>query len=100
MNQLSDNTTLVSIIMNCHNGEMYLSEAVESVLSQTYRNWELIFWDNQSNDRSSEIIKSCIDPRIYYHYAKEFTTLGEARNLAISKSQGKFIAFLDADDIW
>ena len=41
---------LVSIIMNCYNGEKYLQEAIDSILSQTYQNWELIFWDNQSKD--------------------------------------------------
>ena len=57
-------TPLVSIIMNCYNGEKYLSEALDSVLEQTYQNWELIFWDNQSVDKSAEIFKnygnSCI----------------------------------------
>jgi len=100
MNKSPENDPLVSVIMNCYNGEIYLCEAVESVMAQTYQNWELIFWDNQSNDRSSEIIKSYNDSRIHYHYAKEFTTLGEARNLAISNSRGEFIAFLDADDLW
>ena len=49
---------LVSILMNCYNGEQYLKEAVDSVLDQTYRNWELVFWDNQSTDRTAEIFKN------------------------------------------
>ena len=48
---------LVSIIMTCHNGEKFLNEAVRSIINQSYSNWELIFYDNQSNDRSAEIIK-------------------------------------------
>ena len=46
---------LVSILMNCYNGEKYLQEAVDSILSQTYQNWELVFWDNRSTDKSAEI---------------------------------------------
>ena len=49
---------LVSIIMNCFNGEKYLKKSLESILDQTYQNWELIFWDNQSSDNSKEIYKS------------------------------------------
>ena len=52
---------LVSIIMNCHNGEKFLNKSLKSVLNQTYNNWELIFWDNLSNDRSSLILKSFKD---------------------------------------
>ena len=51
----------VSILMNCYNGEEYLSEAVDSVLCQTYKNWEIIFWDNRSNDNTAEIFKSYED---------------------------------------
>ena len=91
---------LVSVIMNCHNGEKYLREAIDSVISQTYNNWELIFWDNHSTDKTSDIIKSYTDSRIYYHYSDTFTTLGKARNAAINASNGEIIAFLDADDIW
>ena len=53
-----NNKPLVSIIMNCYNGELYLKKALESVLSQTYTNWELIFWDNQSQDKSEKIYYS------------------------------------------
>ena len=86
--------------MNCYNGEAYLKESIESVLSQTYKNWELIFWDNRSKDRSAEIFKKYDDKKFKYFYAEEHTTLYKARNLAIEKSQGDFIAFLDTDDLW
>lgn len=95
-----DQAGLVSVIMNCYNGARYLREAVDSVISQTYQNWEIILWDNRSNDMSAEIMKSYSDSRIKYFLADEFTSLGEARNRAIKKSQGEFIAFLDVDDIW
>ena len=48
---------LVSIIVNCFNGERFLRQALDSILSQTYQNWEVIFWDNQSTDKSAEIYK-------------------------------------------
>jgi glycosyltransferase involved in cell wall biosynthesis len=47
---------LVSVIMNCHNGEKYLKESVRSVINQSYKNWEIIFWDNFSSDSSKEVL--------------------------------------------
>lgn len=96
----SNNYPLVSIIMNCYNGETYLADALKSVLSQTYKNFEVIFWDNQSHDKSAQIYKSFKDKRLKYYYAKKNTSLYRARNLAIKKAKGKLIAFLDTDDIW
>ena len=91
---------LVSIIMNCLNGEKYLKFSLQSVINQHYKNWELIFWDNKSTDNSFNILKSYKDSRIKYFRAKKRTVLYEARNLAIRKAKGKFIAFLDVDDFW
>jgi len=95
-----NNQPLVSIIMNCYNGEEFLQEAIESVQAQTYKNWELIFWDNQSTDKSAEIFKKYNNPRLKYFYAPEHTLLSEARNKAIGHSSGEFLAFLDVDDWW
>lgn len=91
---------LVSVIMNCYNGERYLREAVDSVLNQTYRNFEIIFWDNQSTDNTQDIIYSYSDDRIKYIYAPTHTLLYEARNYAFEHTNGEFIAFLDVDDYW
>ncbi len=91
---------LITIIMNCYNGEKYLKECIESVIDQTYHNWEIIFWDNQSTDNSKNICLSFNDKRIKYYYSKTHTDLYEARNLAISKAKGDFIGFLDTDDLW
>ena len=91
---------LVSIIMNCYNGEKYLREALDSIIDQTFKNWELIFWDNQSTDNSANIVLSYNDHRIKYFYSKTHTLLYEARNLAIEKSEGGYLAFLDVDDYW
>ena len=100
MNEQFNNQPLVSVIMNCYNGEDYLSESIQSVLAQTYKNWELIFWDNRSEDKSAEIFKSYKDERFKYYFAPKHTPLYEARNQAIEKSSGEFIAFLDTDDFW
>ena len=71
------NKNLVSIIMNCHNGEKYLCEAINSIFKQSYKDWELIF-DNASKDNSAKIIKSFKDKRIKYYYSK-YIDLGKAR---------------------
>ena len=91
---------LVSIIINCYNGETFLREAIDSVIAQTYENWELVFWDNQSTDSTREIVESYNNPKIKYFYAPDHTPLGEARNLAVEKANGEYINFLDADDVW
>jgi glycosyltransferase involved in cell wall biosynthesis len=95
-----DSQPLVSVIMNCYNGEKYLRQAIESVFAQTYTNWEIIFWDNQSTDKSAEIVRSFESRRLKYFYAPNHTLLYEARNHAIEKASGDFIAFLDVDDRW
>ncbi len=61
----------VSIIMNCLNGEKYLEDSLKSIVNQSYKNWELIFWDNRSTDNSADILKSFNDKRIRYFYAKK-----------------------------
>ena len=94
------NSPLVSVIINCFNGEKYLHEAIDSVLSQSYTNWEIIFWDNRSSDSSAEITKSYKEQRIKYYYAPRHTKLYEARNLAIAQANGELFAFLDCDDFW
>jgi len=94
------NSELVSVVVNCYNGEKYLNQCIESILNQTYKNLELIFWDNQSKDKSKNIIQSYNDSRIRYFYAKNYTTLYEARNLALRECKGDFISFLDADDYY
>jgi len=93
------NKNLVSIIMNCHNGEKYLIKAVNSIFKQTYMNWELVFFDNASKDNSAKIIKSFRDKRIKYYYSK-YMNLGKARKSALNLCEGEFITFLDCDDYW
>jgi glycosyltransferase involved in cell wall biosynthesis len=92
------NNALVSIVINCYNGEKYLRKSIESVLDQTYQNFELIFWDNQSIDQSKNIIQSYQDKRIKYFYSPNHTTLYQARNLALKECKGDYVCFLDVDD--
>ena len=63
---------LISIIMNCHNGEKFLKKALNSILQQTYENWELIFWDNNSNDKSKNIFKKFKDLGLNIFMQKNF----------------------------
>ena len=91
---------LVSIILNCYNGEKFLNSALKSVKNQSYKNWELIFWDNRSKDNSKKILKSFKSKKFKYFLAKKHTTLYAARNLALKKTSGEFISFIDADDTW
>ncbi|MBW8015813.1 MAG: glycosyltransferase [Planctomycetes bacterium] len=90
---------LVSVIMNCFNSAKYLKEAIDSIYAQTYKNWEIIFWDNASTDGSGEIARSYND-KLRYFKGERTIPLGAARNKAIEKVQGQFIAFLDCDDLW
>ena len=90
---------LISVVINCHNGERFLKEAIDSVYSQTYSNWELIFWDNASTDKTEAIVRT-YDDKLNYFKASNLTSLHEARNLAIEKCKGDAVAFLDSDDIW
>jgi glycosyltransferase involved in cell wall biosynthesis len=86
--------------MNGHNSARYIAETIESLLAQDHTNWELIFWDNQSTDKTREIVSSYPDPRILFYYEPIKMTLAQSRNLAIAKASGDWIAFLDCDDIW
>ena len=95
---MSDNP-LISVIMNCYNSSKYLTEAIESVFAQSYENWEIVFWDNASTDASPQIAKA-FSPKLRYFRGEHNVLLGEARNYALEKARGNFIAFLDCDDLW
>ena len=93
---------LVSIIMPAYNSEPYIRDTIKSVIGQSYDNFELIIVDDNSTDNTKEIIediaKSC-DKIVYFRF-NENKGAAEARNKAISMAKGRFIAFLDSDDIW
>jgi glycosyltransferase involved in cell wall biosynthesis len=90
---------VVSVIMNCYNSAQYLAESIDSVYAQTFLDWEIIFFDNASTDESPTIARR-YDERLKYFRHEQTVPLGHARNLALKKAQGKYIAFLDCDDLW
>lgn len=89
----------VSVIMNCLNCGEHLRAAMDSVFAQTLDDWEIVFWDNGSSDCSADIAQSYGD-RVRYFRAERTVPLGAARNQAIARARGEFIAFLDCDDLW
>jgi glycosyltransferase involved in cell wall biosynthesis len=91
---------LVSVIINVRNGAAYLRDALDSVMAQTFADWELIAWDDCSTDNSAKIIAEYRDARVRYFLSPDDTPLGEARNRAIRQAAGEWLAFLDQDDIW
>ena len=97
---MSEQKGLVSIILNCFNGEKYLRKAIDSVINQKYKNWELVFWDNRSTDKSKKIIETFNSKKIKYYFTNKHSSLYEARNLALEKCNGEYVAFIDADDTW
>lgn len=92
----------VSIITPVYNSEKFILDTITSVLRQTYTNWEMILVDDCSTDRSAEIIekKTADDERFRYYRLEKNSGAAAARNFALDKSNGRFIAYLDADDLW
>lgn len=92
----------VSIIMPAYNSEVFLSETIQSVICQTYNNWELLIIDDCSTDDSRLIAKqhSKLDPRIKLLVNKTNSGPAITRNYGIQEASGRFIAFLDSDDLW
>ena len=93
---------LITIITPVYNCEKLIRETIDSVQKQTYKNWEMILVDDCSGDNSEEIIKEIIkeDNRVKYFKLEENSGAAVARNYALEKSKGRFIAYLDADDLW
>ncbi len=90
----------VSVIVNLLNGRVTLAEAIDSVLAQTFTDWELIAWDDCSSDGGASILDRYHDERIRYFRSETQVPLGQARQRAIEMAQGEWIAFLDQDDLW
>ena len=95
-------TPLVSIIMPCYNAERYIAQSIESVLAQTYQNWELLITDDCSTDNSVKVATkySLQDDRINLLVPDEHQGIARTRNMSISRARGRFMAFLDNDDMW
>ena len=93
----------VSIIMPVYNAERFIDEAIDSVISQTYFDWELLIVDDCSTDKSSTIVKNYLRNDSRIRYLKTDKCSGSPafpRNLGINEAKGRYIAFLDSDDIW
>ncbi|MBI4833572.1 MAG: glycosyltransferase [Planctomycetes bacterium] len=91
---------LVTVIMPTYNHGQFIGEAVESVLNQTYKNIELIIIDNYSEDNTEKIVSSFKDTRIKYFKLRNNGVIAASRNEGVRKATGRYIAFLDSDDIW
>lgn len=91
---------LVSIVMPSFNTADFIYKAIESVVAQTYSNWELIIIDDCSTDGTRGVVEAWNDKRIRYFTNEANVGAAESRNIAIMKARGKWIAFLDSDDLW
>lgn len=93
---------LVSIVTPTFNSEKFIVETIQSVQNQTYQNWEMILVDDCSTDNTVSIVEEIAqkDKRIQIFPQKKNSGTGIARNLALTKATGRYIAFLDADDLW
>jgi glycosyltransferase involved in cell wall biosynthesis len=91
---------LVSIIMPSYNTAQYIKNSIDSVLAQTYKNWELLIVDDCSTDNTDEIVAQFNDSRITYVKNEKNSGAAVSRNRALAQAKGKWIAFLDSDDLW
>lgn len=97
---MSTTNELVSIIMPSYNTARFIRESIQSVLDQTYQNWELLIVDDCSTDNTDEVVASIEDDRIKYFKNEKNSGAAVSRNRALREAKGKWIAFLDSDDLW
>ena len=98
--RMRDNS-LVSVIMPSYNTENYIAESIESVINQTYPHWELIIVDDCSTDHTDSVVATYLtDTRIRYLKNDRNSGAAVSRNYALREAKGKWIAFLDSDDVW
>ena len=90
---------LISVLMPAYNSELYIAEAIESILNQSYQNIELIIFDDGSSDNTRQVIQSFNDPRIVKILSDQNYGVVRARNDMIDRASGQYIALMDADDI-
>lgn len=91
---------LVSIIMPSYNTGKFIKKTINSVINQTYNNWELIIVDDGSTDNTDEVVRAIKDDRIKYIKNKVNKGAAISRNIALREAKGRWIAFLDSDDLW
>lgn len=91
---------LVSVVIPTYNRGHFIEESVQSVIEQTYENWEIIIVDDGSEDNTGEVIQILSNPKIRYYKMNHCGRLGKVRNCGIKMALGEYIAFLDSDDLW
>ena len=94
------NETIFSVVIPTYNRASKIRRAVESVLAQSYENFEILVMDDGSTDNTAEVVASFADPRITYRWDKNFGGPARPRNRGIALAKGEWICFLDADDWW
>ncbi len=99
---MMENQPLVSVIMPCYNTEKFIAKSIESVIRQTYLNWELIITDGPSSDNTASIVRAYCeqDQRIHLIVPSKRRGIADARHNSIQNARGEYLAFLDSDDIW
>ena len=90
----------ISVIVNCLNGSKFVEKCLKNILNQTYKDIEIIFWDNNSTDNSFNIANKINSKKIKIFKSRQTDKLYSARNKAIKRSKGEYLAFLDIDDFW
>ena len=102
MNELGDRKPIISVITPTYNSEQFIAGTIESVQAQTFSEWEMMIVDDCSTDRTAEIVKSYAEKDSRIHLTVLDTNQGSAitRNTAMDQSKGRYIAFLDSDDLW
>ena len=98
--KITSTPPLVSVLLNCYNAEQTISKSIESVLKQTYSNFELVIWDDGSTDNTYSIIKSYKDTRIRIFKNEINIGLGKSRLKAIKELKGSLISIIDSDDFF
>lgn len=94
-------TELVSVIMPSFNTALFIADSIRCVITQTYRNWELLIVDDCSTDDTDEVVKPFLsDERIRYFKNEKNSGAAVSRNRALREAKGRWIAFLDSDDLW
>jgi glycosyltransferase involved in cell wall biosynthesis len=90
----------ISVLVNLYNGAEFLREALDSVFAQTFQDWELVLWDDQSTDDTAKIAAEYACDRVRYLLSPRHTSLGEARQSVVQEARGEWLAYLDQDDVW
>src|SRR5262245_55050875 len=96
----TNTTPKVSIIITTYNGAKHITETIESIRNQSWKNWELIIIDDGSDDNTCEIITDIKDERIFLYRAGRVGINGRLKNIGLEKASGELIAFIDHDDLW